>query len=106
MASYVVNNRTGEVHESDCPRVKVIHSKSPWDPAKAALTVGVYADKICLPMGLPLRSPSPPAGLTVDERTSLGCRCVYLDGEGQHHAQCPVPVVELILARRSATHDG
>jgi hypothetical protein len=52
---YVVNNRTGEVHEANCPRVKVIASKSPWDPAKAALTPGVYADRICLVDGLPLR---------------------------------------------------
>lgn len=65
MTEYFVNNRTGEVHESDCPRVKVIKSKTVWDPAKADLTVGVYADRICLHGQLPLRQGPSYGSITV-----------------------------------------
>lgn len=87
---YVVNDRTGEVHEVTCPRVKVIASKSPWDPAKAQLTPGVYADRICLHGRLPLRGAP-----TLDrdhashpERQTLGKRLESLLDE--HWPDCGV----------------
>lgn len=57
--TYVENSRTGEVHRTDCPRVKVIAHPTSWSPERAPLLPGRRACWVCLENGLPLRTPAP-----------------------------------------------